>query len=157
MELLFLDEPTSGLDPSARRKLLDFLKNKVKTGITIFYTTHVLTEAEYLCDKIAIINKGKIIAVDSPDELTNRFGNEKTIKIHIAGIQQNLLNLLADIQDCKIYISTNSDLLECIVILVSDLKFILQSSISANTLSNFSWIPALSIFIAFSLPKRFFS
>ncbi len=102
MELLFLDEPTVGLDPSARRKLLDFLKNKVQTGLTIFFTTHVLTEAEYLCDKIAIINKGKIIAVDSPDELKNRFGNEKTIKIHIAEIQQNLLNSLAGIQDCKI-------------------------------------------------------
>ena len=102
MELLFLDEPTVGLDPSARRKLLDFLKNKVQTGLTIFFTTHVLTEAEYLCDKIAIINKGKIIAVDSPDELKNRFGNEKTIKIRIAEIQQNLLNSLTGIQDCKI-------------------------------------------------------
>ena len=110
MELLFLDEPTSGLDPSARRKLLDFLKNKVKTGLTIFYTTHVLTEAEYLCDKIAIINKGKIIAVDSPDELKNRFGDEKTIKIHIAGIQQNLLNLLAGIQDCKIDFNSGTNI-----------------------------------------------
>ncbi|MBA4447454.1 MAG: ABC transporter ATP-binding protein, partial [Nitrosopumilaceae archaeon] len=56
MDLLFLDEPTVGLDPSARRKLLDYLKNKVKTGLTIFYTTHILTEAEYLCDEIAIID-----------------------------------------------------------------------------------------------------
>ncbi|MEK6964586.1 MAG: ABC transporter ATP-binding protein [Thermoproteota archaeon] len=110
MELLFLDEPTSGLDPSARRKLLDFLKNKVKTGLTIFYTTHVLTEAEYLCDKIAIINKGKIIAVDSPDELKNRFCNEKTIKIHIAGTQQNLLNLLASTQDCKIDFNSGTNI-----------------------------------------------
>ena len=86
MELLFLDEPTVGLDPSARRKLLDFLKNKVKeTGLTIFYTTHVLTEAEYLCDNIAIINKGKIITVASPQELKKKFGHEKTIQIHIYG------------------------------------------------------------------------
>jgi len=77
MELLFLDEPTVGLDPSARRKLLDYLKNKVKTGLTIFYTTHILSEAEYLCDQIAIIDKGKIITVDSPDALKNRFGKEK--------------------------------------------------------------------------------
>ena len=74
MELLFLDEPTVGLDPSARRKLLDYLKNKVKTGLTIFYTTHILSEAEYLCDQIAIIDKGKIVTVDSPDALKNRFG-----------------------------------------------------------------------------------
>jgi len=80
MDLLFLDEPTVGLDPTARRQLLDFLKNKVKEkNLTIFYTTHVLTEAEYLCDNIAIINKGKIITVDSPNELKKRFGREKTI------------------------------------------------------------------------------
>ena len=77
MELLFLDEPTVGLDPSARRKLLDFFKKKVKTGLTIFYTTHILTEAEYLCDEIAIINQGKILTVDSPDALKKRFGKEK--------------------------------------------------------------------------------
>ena len=85
MELLFLDEPTVGLDPAARRKLLDFLREQVKnSGLTIFYTTHVLSEAEYLCDNIAIINNGKIMAVDSPSELKNRFGHEKTIKIHIS-------------------------------------------------------------------------
>ncbi len=54
--ILFLDEPTVGLDPEARRKLLDYLKNKIKTGLTIFYTTHILSEAEYLCDEIAIID-----------------------------------------------------------------------------------------------------
>ncbi|HXU94980.1 MAG TPA: ATP-binding cassette domain-containing protein, partial [Candidatus Nitrosotalea sp.] len=84
MELLFLDEPTIGLDPSARRGLLDFIKGKVRDGLTIFFTTHILEEAEYLCDDIAIINKGKIIAVDTPGELKNKFGREKTIKIHIA-------------------------------------------------------------------------
>ena len=76
MELLFLDEPTVGLDPEARRKLLDYLKNKIKTGLTIFYTTHILSEAEYLCDEIAIIDNGKILTVDSPDALKNRFGIE---------------------------------------------------------------------------------
>ena len=83
MDLLFLDEPTVGLDPGARRKLLDYLKNKVKTGLTIFYTTHILTEAEYLCDEIAIIDEGKIITIDSPDALKNRFGKVKTINIHL--------------------------------------------------------------------------
>ena len=73
MDLLFLDEPTVGLDPSARRKLLDYLKNRVKTGLTIFFTTHILTEAEYLCDEIAIIDKGKILAFDTPNALKNSF------------------------------------------------------------------------------------
>ena len=80
MELLFLDEPTVGLDPEARRKLLDYLKNKVKTGLTIFYTTHILSEAEYLCDKIAIIDKGKILTVDSPDDLKINLEKKKQLK-----------------------------------------------------------------------------
>ena len=97
MELLFLDEPTVGLDPSARRKLLDYLKNKVKTGLTIFYTTHILSEAEYLCDQIAIIDKGKIVTVDTPDALKNRFGKEKTIKIHLLEKQSDITSLLSEI------------------------------------------------------------
>jgi len=102
MDLLFLDEPTVGLDPSARRKLLDYLKNKVKTGLTIFYTTHILSEAEYLCDEIAIIDKGKILTVDTPEALKNRFGKEKTIKIHLLEKQNEITTFLSDITDCKI-------------------------------------------------------
>ncbi|MBS3922513.1 MAG: ABC transporter ATP-binding protein [Nitrosarchaeum sp.] len=102
MELLFLDEPTVGLDPSARRKLLDYLKNKAKTGLTIFYTTHILSEAEYLCDEIAIIDKGKILTVDTPEALKNRFGNKKTIKIHLLEKQNKIITFLEGIVDCKI-------------------------------------------------------
>ena len=111
MELLFLDEPTVGLDPSARRKLLDYLKNKVKTGLTIFYTTHILSEAEYLCDQIAIIDKGKIITVDSPDALKNRFGKEKTIKIHLLEKQPEISSLLSGIADCKINFETGTNII----------------------------------------------
>ena len=88
MDLLFLDEPTVGLDPSARRSLLDYIRGKVRDGLTIFFTTHILDEAEYLCDEIAIINRGSIIAVDTPDELKNKFGREKTIKIHLGEVRQ---------------------------------------------------------------------
>jgi len=111
MDLLFLDEPTAGLDPGARRKLLDYLKNKVKNGLTIFYTTHILSEAEYLCDKIAIIDKGKIITVDSPDALKNRFGKEKTIKIHLLEKQSKIPSLLSRIQDCKIDFNTGTNII----------------------------------------------
>ncbi len=101
MELLFLDEPTVGLDPSARRQLLDYIKNKADDGLTIFFTTHILEEAEYLCDNIAIINKGKIVAVDTPEDLKNKFGRQKTIKIH-TNLQKNIESLLVGIPDCKI-------------------------------------------------------
>ncbi len=111
MELLFLDEPTVGLDPSARRKLLDYLKNKVKTGLTIFYTTHILSEAEYLCDQIAIIDKGKIVTVDSPDALKNRFGKEKTIKIHLLEKQSEIGSFLSGIDDCKIDFETGTNII----------------------------------------------
>lgn len=111
MELLFLDEPTVGLDPSARRKLLDFLKNKVKTGLTIFYTTHILTEAEYLCDEIAIIDKGKILTVDSPEALKNRFGQEKTVKIHLMEKISNMKSLLSKIPDCKIDFNNGTNII----------------------------------------------
>ncbi|TLY03694.1 MAG: ABC transporter ATP-binding protein [Thaumarchaeota archaeon] len=102
MDLLFLDEPTVGLDPSARRSLLDYIKKRVREGLTIFFTTHILEEAEYLCDEIAIINKGKIIAVDTPAELKNKFGREKTIKIHIDTIRKDLSVLLQGISDYQI-------------------------------------------------------
>ncbi len=100
MDLLFLDEPTVGLDPSARRSLLDYIKGKVRSGLTIFFTTHILEEAEYLCDEIAIINKGKIIAIDTPDQLKSKFGREKTIKIHVQ--EKEISGLLSDIPECKI-------------------------------------------------------
>jgi len=139
MDLLFLDEPTLGLDPSARRKLLDFLKNKVKTGLTIFYTTHVLTEAEYLCDEIAIINKGKILTVDTPNELKNRFGKEKTIKIHLSNAEKNILSLLSEVKDCKIEfnsgtnITINSNYSE--VVLMQVLQILNKNNIPIEDLS----------------------
>jgi ABC-2 type transport system ATP-binding protein len=108
MDLLFLDEPTVGLDPSARRGLLDYIKKKVKDGLTIFFTTHILEEAEYLCDDIAIINKGKIIAIDTPEELKNKFGREKTIKIHVQEMGKNISNLLHGIEDYKLDYNTGT-------------------------------------------------
>lgn len=82
MDLLFLDEPTVGLDPSARRLLLDYIKVHVKSGLTVFFTTHIMEEAEYLCDEIAIIDKGKIIAFDTPAGLKQKYGRgAKTIEL----------------------------------------------------------------------------
>jgi len=68
-EILFLDEPTSGLDVMSARSLRKFLKNLRETGVTVFLTTHYIEEADQLCDRIAIIVKGRIIAVDTPEKL----------------------------------------------------------------------------------------
>jgi ABC-2 type transport system ATP-binding protein len=139
MELLFLDEPTAGLDPGARRKLLDYLKNKVKKGLTIFYTTHILTEAEYLCDQIAIIDKGKIITVDSPDALKNRFGKEKTIKIHLLEKQSEISSLLSGIPDCNIDFDTGTNIIihseQSELVLLQVLKILNDNSIDIEDLS----------------------
>jgi len=139
MELLFLDEPTVGLDPSARRKLLNYLKNKVKTGLTIFYTTHILSEAEYLCDQIAIIDKGKIVAVDSPNALKNRFGKEKTIKIHLLEKQSEIPSLLSRIPDCKIDFETGTNIIihseQSELVLLKILKLLNDTGIEIEDLS----------------------
>ena len=139
MELLFLDEPTVGLDPTARRKLLDFLKNKIKTGLTIFFTTHILTEAEYICDEIAIMNRGKIIAVDTPQELKNRFGSEKIIKIHLSQVQEKIHNLLKDVKDCKIDFNTGTNITihsdESEIVLLKILQILNENGISIEDLT----------------------
>lgn len=68
-ELIFLDEPTTGLDPHSRRLFWDLVNNIKARGKTILLTTHYMDEAEYLCDQIAIMDKGKIIAMNSPENL----------------------------------------------------------------------------------------
>ncbi len=84
MELLFLDEPTVGLDALVRRSTLDFIKEKVREGLTIFFTTHILEEAEYLCNRVGVINHGKIISIDSPENLKRHFGRFKAIEVTVA-------------------------------------------------------------------------
>jgi ABC-2 type transport system ATP-binding protein len=83
-ELLFLDEPTTGLDPQARRVTLDFVREKVRTGVTVFFTTHIMEEAEYICDRIAIINHGKILALDTVKNVKKKFGGVSVIHLNFA-------------------------------------------------------------------------
>ena len=68
-KVLFLDEPTTGLDPQARRNLWELIEKIKKQGITIILTTHYMEEAELLCDRVAIMDAGKIIALDTPARL----------------------------------------------------------------------------------------
>ena len=74
-EVVFLDEPTTGLDPRARRKVWDILLGLKNQGKTIFLTTHYMEEAEFLADRVAIISKGRIVALDSPGHLTESNAN----------------------------------------------------------------------------------
>lgn len=95
-ELIFLDEPTTGLDPAARRSLWEVIKNLKKRGKTIILTTHYMEEAQYLADRVAIMHRGKIIAMDEPHKLIERYG-DKT-KLIIKGADGNLKEILPSIK-----------------------------------------------------------
>lgn len=84
-EIVFLDEPTTGLDPDIRRATWDFIREMKKRGKTIFLTTHYMEEAEQLADRIAIIVKGKIVALDTPSNLIASYGGPKTLVFRNVG------------------------------------------------------------------------
>jgi ABC-2 type transport system ATP-binding protein len=83
-ELLFLDEPTTGLDPQSRRQLWEILKRFRKQGRTILLTTHYMDEAERLCDRVAIVDHGKVIALGTPAGLIARLGGEHRIEFALS-------------------------------------------------------------------------
>ncbi len=83
--LLFLDEPTTGLDPQARRQLWDLIEHFKTAGRTIILTTHYMDEAERLCDRVAIMDHGKIIALGSPRELVGALGADHVVEFAIDG------------------------------------------------------------------------
>ena len=89
--ILFLDEPTIGLDPNSSRKVREVILELSKEGKTIFLTTHNMEEADFLCDRIAIINKGKIIAIGSPGELKNMVEKEGIIEIEAYNITEEII------------------------------------------------------------------
>src|SRR5439155_17981432 len=82
-ELLFLDEPTVGLDPHARRQLWEILRGFRAQGRTILLTTHYMDEAERLCDRVAIVDHGKVIALGTPNELIARLGGEHFVEFSL--------------------------------------------------------------------------
>ena len=81
-DLLFLDEPTTGLDPQSRRQLWTLLEQFRSRGGTILMTTHYMDEAEYLCDRVAVVDQGRIIAHGAPKELIARLGQPKVTTHH---------------------------------------------------------------------------
>src|ERR1700733_14218928 len=84
-ELLFLDEPTTGLDPQARRHLWDLVEELKQAGRTIILTTHYMEEAERLCDRVAIMDHGKVIATGTPNELIAKECSEDIVEFAVGG------------------------------------------------------------------------
>jgi ABC-2 type transport system ATP-binding protein len=95
-KIIFLDEPTTGLDPQARRNLWDLIRDIRERGTTVIITTHYMDEAEVLCDRVAIVDSGKIIALASPDQLIDELvanGFEKPKEVKQANLEDVFINL----------------------------------------------------------------
>ncbi|WP_114791082.1 ABC transporter ATP-binding protein [Niabella yanshanensis] len=95
-KVIFLDEPTTGLDPQARRNLWELIKTIKAQGTTIILTTHYMDEAEYLCDRIAIIDAGKIVALETPDNLIDHLvasGFERPREVKKANLEDVFIQL----------------------------------------------------------------
>jgi ABC-2 type transport system ATP-binding protein len=94
--IIFLDEPTTGLDPQARRNLWDLIKDIRSKGTTVIMTTHYMDEAEVLCDRVAIVDSGKIIELDSPDKLIDKLvatGFERPKEVKKANLEDVFIQL----------------------------------------------------------------
>ncbi len=81
MDILFLDEPTVGMDPIMRRRILDNIGKRAASGMTVLFTTHFLEEADYICDRIAIMSNGKIKVEGTSSELKAKYGGLRTLEI----------------------------------------------------------------------------
>ena len=84
-KILFLDEPTTGLDPQSRRQLWEIIRGFQRSGGTVLLTTHYMDEAERLCDRLAIVDHGHIIAEGSPAELIERLGGHHVVEFSVSG------------------------------------------------------------------------
>jgi len=108
-ELLFLDEPTTGLDPQARRHLWDLVDQLKQAGRTIILTTHYMDEAERLCDRVAIMDHGRIIALGTPPQLIASVGGEHIVEFAITGheagqglVDSTLLTTIPGVQSHRV-------------------------------------------------------
>lgn len=95
-KIIFLDEPTTGLDPQARRNLWDLIQEVRSQGTTVVITTHYMDEAEFLCDRCAIVDSGKIIALESPDSLIDQLvagGFERKKEVKKANLEDVFIHM----------------------------------------------------------------
>lgn len=110
-EILFLDEPTTGLDPSARRHLWQLIKKINSDGVTIVMTTHYMEEAEFLCNRVAIMDNGKILEIDEPKKLIDRLSDTTQISFFTdQQISQTIFQNLPEVK--KVFASYPKVILE---------------------------------------------
>jgi len=100
-KVLFLDEPTTGFDPQARLAVWEIIKQFQSKGVTILLTTHYMDEADYLCDRVAVMDNGKIIALDKPDVLKHSIGKLEAIELKAVKVPRKLMVELKKLRGVK--------------------------------------------------------
>jgi ABC-2 type transport system ATP-binding protein len=111
-KVLFFDEPTAGLDPQVRREIYDIIEELRREKKTIVMTTHYIEEAERLCDRVAIVDHGTVIALGTPRELKERSGDKTRLEVRLARPEpQERLKNLEGVSDCRIL--GDSYILQC--------------------------------------------
>lgn len=108
-EIIFMDEPTVGLDPLGARMLRDIIKKLKEQGKTVLLTTHYMYEADELCDRIAIINKGQLIALDTPANLKQMVQGSSSIEIIIENISEEYIQKIKEIQGVKSVLTSSNE------------------------------------------------
>jgi ABC-2 type transport system ATP-binding protein len=111
-KVLFFDEPTAGLDPQVRREIYDIIEELRREKKTIVMTTHYIEEAERLCDRVAIVDHGTVIALGTPRELKERSGDKTRLEVRLARPEpQEILKNLEGVSECRIL--GDSHILQC--------------------------------------------
>jgi len=123
-KIIFLDEPTAGLDVQSSRQIRNLVKEMNKNGITFFLTTHYIEEADQLCQRIAIINKGKIVTIDTPEKLKEMTQTENVIEISLDKAEdfskklselKHVKNIVRIADKYRLYIEDPSEMLPLLV------------------------------------------
>ncbi len=100
-EILLLDEPVSGLDPTGIKQIRDLIKEENERGKTVFISSHLLSEVERLCDKVGIINKGKLLAEDTMDNLKTRLSDFVELEVEVSKIKKEIVDVLSSFKFVK--------------------------------------------------------
>ena len=101
-QILLLDEPTVGVDPQSRNHIFDSIKSLKESGMTVIYTTHYMEEAQRLCDRVAIVDQGKLLALDTVDKLIDQFGGLSSVSAELPNSKVQQIDVGDLVQDLQI-------------------------------------------------------
>ncbi len=122
--LLLLDEPTVGVDPQSRNLLFERIESLKRDGCTILYTTHYMEEAQRLCDRVAIVDHGRLLALDTVDNLIARHGGKSVIEAELERLPDRPADLPGDLRDHRLRVETDCPLQDVAKLADSGLRFL---------------------------------